>query len=615
MGKNKKNRNKNKQAQTDQAPPKKKPATSSYPVIQPRVTGLLCSLVALVAIFLYSGSYGHQFALDDAAVIQQNRFVQKGFGGINDILKTQYFEGYDPNANARAYRPVSMIMYAIEYEYFGLNPKVYHGVSILLYALTSIVLLLALLRLLRNYHWTLAFFTTLFFVAHPVHVDIVANVKSRDELLGFFNFCVTLWFLLTNMDKPAWWKKFISYIFFFLALASKETLITTVACIPLLIYFFRDFKISKIVRISLPYFGLFIIFLLIRASVLGTADDGKSPITYLDNPILAAQNINESIGTTIYCLGLYLQTLVLPYRLSCDYSYNSIPIRGMDNPAVIAWLLAYIFLIIIAIKGLRYKNIFSFCILWFFITFSIVSNIFILSSNGYADRFLYTPSLAMCLALSFGLYKIAGMHPGNSILSSFTPGKLVSTILFLTIIILYSIRTLSYVPVWKDEMTLYTYNLKINPQNARIQRNYGSEMVRRAMFMRNDTSMQKPADTAAINALARQGIIELQKANAIYPIGVLGHNQIANALILLKNYVEAEKSLRIALNFHSTNRFAISSLGVVYYSTGRYKEAAETWEKITPELRTNNDNYNLYIAYRRLGDQQKANYYKQLSGK
>jgi protein O-mannosyl-transferase len=615
MGKNKKNRNKNKQAPTDQALPKKKPATPSYPVIQPRLNVLLCCSVALAAIFLYSGAFGHQFAFDDAAVIQENRFVQKGFGGINDILKTQYFEGFNSQTNARAYRPVSMVMYAIEYEFFGLNPKVYHAVNILLYALTAMVSLLALLRLLRNYHWALAFFTTLLFIAHPVHVDIVANVKSRDELLGFLNFCIGLLFLLKDLDDPKWWKKLISYAFFFLALASKETLLTTVACIPLLLYFFRDFRTSKIVRISLPYLGLFIIFLLVRASVLSAADESRSPITFLDNPILAAKNLNESIGTTIYCMGLYLQTLFFPYKLSCDYSYNSISLREMNDPIVIAWLLAYLFLIIIAIKGFRKKNIFSFCILWFFITISIVSNIFILSSNGYADRFLYTPSLSFCLALAFGLYKLAGFQPGQPILSSFTVGTSVSVVLLLAILTLFSIKTISYVPVWKDQMTLYAYNLTIHPQNARMQKNYGSEMVRQAMFIRYDSTLRKPADTAAINALARQGLTELQKANAIYPIGVLEHTQAGNAFIMLKNYTEAEKSFLTAVRINSTNRYALTGLGIVYYNTGRFKEAAETWEKISHELRTAGDNYNLYIAYQKLGDQQKANYYKQLSGR
>ena len=57
------------------------------------------------------------------------------------------------------------------------------------------------------------------------------------------------------------------------------------------------------------------------------------------------------------------------------------------------------------------------------------------------------------------------------------------------------------------------------------------------------------------------------------------------------------------------------SLGYVLYTTGRYKEAVEIWERINPSIRNQTDNYNLYLAYFMLGDQQRANYYKQLSGR
>ena len=334
MGKNKKNRNRNKASVSPTPVSRPAPASSFQPGTSIYTQGLLCLVVAVLAVLLYAGSYGHDYAYDDLAVVKENRFVQKGLGGINDILHTQYFEGYDPNTNARAYRPVSLITYALEYEYFGLNPRVHHLVNILLYALTAIVLLLALFRMLRAYHYVLPFLTTLLFVVHPVHVDVVANIKSRDELIGFLCFSTALLFLLKDLDGPALWKKLTSYVFFFLALASKESLLTTLACIPLVLYFFREFNWGRIGKITLPYAGIFLLFLLIRASVIGTAEENSSPITYLDNPMLAATNIGERIGTNIYTMGMYLQTLIFPYRLSCDYSYNSIPLKKKGFPPI-----------------------------------------------------------------------------------------------------------------------------------------------------------------------------------------------------------------------------------------------------------------------------------------
>lgn len=616
MGKNKKNRNRNKIRTPETV---NQPGNTNQvlqpPIIPSRLLILLILIVSALAISLFAGSYGHDFAYDDIAVVKENRFVQQGIAGIPSILRSQYFEGYDPHTNARAYRPVSLVTYALEKEFFGLNASAHHAVNILLYAILAIFLLLALLRLLKNFHWSLAFVTTILFVVHPVHVDVVANIKSRDELLGFLNWTLALLFLLDHVDQPRRWKALFSYIFFFLSIASKENLLTTLACIPLCLYFFRELSWPRILKKALPYAGLFLLFILIRASVIGQAGDNSARITYQDNPILAATNFSERVGTNIYTMGMYLKTLIYPIRLSCDYSYNSIPVRPLTDAPVIGYLLLYILLITIAVLGFKRKNIFSFCILWFLITISIVSSVFIMSSNAYADRFLFTPSLSICLAAGYLLYKLAGILKGQNLVRAITTRRIVAMVVFLVVISLWSGKIIQYVPVWKDDLTLFKYNLEVNPNNSRMHKNYGGEMVRQAIVLRNDTSFQRTGDTARINSLARTGIIELKKAKAIFPGDAVGHIHEGNANILLGDFVEAENNLRNALTIDPNNRFAFISLGYTFYMTGRYPEAAATWEKINPEMRSPSDNYNLYLAYLMVGDQQKANYYKVLSGK
>jgi len=615
MGQTKGARNKSKRAAAGNRRQQTKSSTASR-VMPAGTTRVLCLILFILAILLYGKSFNYDFAYDDIAAVQGNRFVHKGFSGISDILRTQYFEGYYPTTTARGYRPVSLITYAIEYQFFGLNPRIYHADNILIYALTSIILLLVLLRLLRNYHWSLAFVGSLLFLFHPVHAEVVANIKSRDELIGFFNFCVALLFLLKNLDNPKWWKRVLSYVFFFLALASKETLITTTVCIPLVLYFFTTLTMSKIVRLTVPYVALFVIFLIVRAAVLPSLGENVAPVSYFDNPILAANNLNEKAGTTIYTMGMYLMTLLFPYKLAADYSYNSIPVVTMSNGVVLASILVYISLVIIAIKGFTRKSIFSFSILWFFITISIVSSVFIMSSSAYADRFLYTPSLSVCMAVAFALYKLGGLYRNKSPQFPTINTRLLVTGIFLFLVLgICSFRVLSYIPVWKNNQTLFEYNVKVNPKSAKTHFNYGGEMVNRGVGLR-DTALlhNQPMDTAAIKSLARRGLEELQKGKAIFPDNVIGNVHEGDAWVLLGNFGEAEKSFRKALSISKDDRVAINSLGGLLFNTGRYLEAAQTWEKTPPEVRTSGDYYNLYIAYQALGDQQKANLYKQLSG-
>jgi protein O-mannosyl-transferase len=592
-------------------------SSASSRVIPAGTTRILGVILFALAIMLYAQSFNHDFAYDDIAAVQGNRFVHKGFSGIRDILTTQYFEGYYPTTTARGYRPVSLITYAIEYQFFGLNPRIYHADNILIYALTSVILLLQLLRLLRSYHWSLAFVVSLLFVFHPVHAEVVANIKSRDELIGFFNFCVALLFLLKNLDNSKPWKTGLSYAFFFLALASKETLITTTACIPLVLYFFMGLRTNRIVRLTIPYVVILVIFLIVRAAVLPSLGDNVAPVSYFDNPILAARNSSERVGTTIYTLGMYLKTLLFPYKLAADYSYNSIPIVPIGNAFVLTSLLLYILLAIVAIKGFARKSIFSFSILWFFVTISIVSSVFVTSSSAYADRFLFTPSLSVCLALAFALYKLGGLYLVKSPqFPKIDARLLLAGTLLLIVIAICCLRVFSYVPVWKNNQTLFAYNVKVNPQSAKTHFNYGGEMVNKGVGIRDSALLkQQPMDTATIASLARRGLQEIQKGEAIFPDNLMANVHEGDAWVLLGDFNEAEKSFRKALSISKDDRVAINSLGGLLFNTGRYLEAAQTWEKVPSEMRTAGDYYNLYIAYQALGDVQKANLYKQLSGR
>ena len=591
----------------------KKPAPSSKKIIDKAQLKFfsakflsLSAVLFFLVIILYSSSFKHGYTYDDSAVVSQNRFVQKGFAGIGDILRTQYFEGYDPHTNARAYRPVSLISYAIETELFGTDAKSHHVISVLIYVLTGILLFYFLLRLLKDYHYSLPFIIALLFVAHPIHTEVVANIKSRDELLGFFNFLISMIFLLKYLDKPSTSRLILSSIFYFLALASKESLLPTLAIIPLLLYFFRDISWKKILRLTIPYAVVFIIFLLIRQSVIHN-NNITSSIEFLDNPLLAAKDPATRIGTNILVMGMYLQSMIFPYKLACDYSFNSIPLVGLGNMEVVLTIAAYLLMIFFAIKGFKKKTIWSFCILYFFITISIVSSIIVLSSNAYADRFLYTPSLSVCIALGFLLYRLPDLkvfQPNKNFFSFKNNSLPIAVVVVILGLSFYKI--LNYLPAWKNDQALFNYNLKVNPQNARMLKNMGSEYVIQAVASQ-DTILQKQ--------LANKGIPLLEKGLSIYSRQSSGWTQLGNAYFLLENYAKAEENLKKALEIDSTDRFATSSFGSILYMTGRYQKAADMWEKVDPALRNPNDNYNLFLVYRVLGNNEKVEYYKKLSGR
>lgn len=113
-----------------------------------------------------------------------NKLTKMGVRGIPQIFKSHTF--YNNDGSGYSYRPVALTTFAIENQFLGENPHASHFISVLLYAL-CIVILFSLLRKWFNSqgNW-FSFFICLLFLVHPLHTEVVDNIKCRDELLTLF---------------------------------------------------------------------------------------------------------------------------------------------------------------------------------------------------------------------------------------------------------------------------------------------------------------------------------------------------------------------------------------------------------------------------------------------
>ena len=154
MAKRNKKRKKIKQTATPSIPVKKK--KKAFPSVKEAIPNrwkwAIGAAMAVLAMAIYSPSINYGFVYDDDAVIKDNRFVKQGLAGLDEIWSTSYFEGYDENMIARAFRPVPLSTLAFEVEMFGLNTKVHHAANILFYGLTGLFLFLFLSKLMRGHH-------------------------------------------------------------------------------------------------------------------------------------------------------------------------------------------------------------------------------------------------------------------------------------------------------------------------------------------------------------------------------------------------------------------------------------------------------------------------------
>ena len=166
---------------------------------------------------LYANTIKHNYAWDDQLVITQNAVTQKGVSGLKEIWTGKTFIPQRP-----IYRPIPQSIFALEWELFNTNSLPYHLVQVLLYGFLAISFLYALNLFFENIPRYLLGFIALLFALLPVHAEVVANIKSADELLSAI---FVVWALIfTRSSRIS--SKMIGVVFFGLALLSKVSAIT-----------------------------------------------------------------------------------------------------------------------------------------------------------------------------------------------------------------------------------------------------------------------------------------------------------------------------------------------------------------------------------------------------
>ncbi|MEM9023143.1 MAG: hypothetical protein AAGB22_05350, partial [Bacteroidota bacterium] len=130
----------------------------------------LAGLVALLGFVLYANTLGHGYVLDDFSVIKDNKIVQQGSDALGTIFSTSYREGYWSKPGS-LYRPLTLSMFALEWELAPDNPALSHWINVLLYAVDGGLLFLLLARWSPPGRVIFPLIISLLFIAHPLHTE------------------------------------------------------------------------------------------------------------------------------------------------------------------------------------------------------------------------------------------------------------------------------------------------------------------------------------------------------------------------------------------------------------------------------------------------------------
>ncbi|MGE5318240.1 MAG: tetratricopeptide repeat protein [Chloroflexota bacterium] len=579
--------------------PSQKHVTKPAPVQKAVNVNMLHLIIAALAFILYGNSIPNNYSLDDSYVTSVNPVVQQGIKAIPLIFSSNYISmnAEEGGQHNYGYRPVAKATYAIEWQFFGENPHVSHFINVLLYALTGLLLFSLLLKLFKGYSIWFPFVTVFIFMIHPVHTEVVASLKNREELLSFLGALLTVKYLLkwneTGKNLNILW----ALLAFAFGYMSKVNIFTFIFIIPLIFYFFTDIKPKRILVTTLLVIGVLVLIILIPRYIIGTA---VRPMQFIENPLQFNPTFAQRIGTSMMVLLFYLKMLVYPHPLVFYYGFNMIPVTTPANPLVWLSFLLYAGLFGYAVYTIKKKSILSFAILFYLLNIGIFSNLIAPPTGIVAERFMYVASLGFSLALAYGLFRIFKSDPAKTVTS-----KTVNYIVLIAVLIAIpaSAKVIDRNKDWKTDMTLYKADMPYLENSAKANFIYATNL-RSSVVER----LKNGATREQIKDDAYTCIKHFKRAVAVYPQYPDAWNNLGESFLLLLS--ESDSSIKYFEKAVETNPKLVAAyynLGYTYQVTEQYEKSVKNYEKaleLEPwDIRTMS---NLSLMYEKTGQPDKA---------
>ncbi|MBK7798085.1 MAG: glycosyltransferase family 39 protein [Saprospiraceae bacterium] len=522
-------------------------------------------LVFLFPLALYFNTLNNSFVLDDNIVIKKNEYVTRGVSGIPDILKYDTFKGFLKSENSATavtggrYRPLTLIFFAFVYEFVGENAFIFHLLNILFFSLLCLSIYLLLARLLKSkfpdYANPISFLATLLFATHPIHTEVVANVKGLDEIFSLWFSVLAFLCILKSIDdnKKIW--LWTSLPLFALALFSKENAIHYVLLIPIGLIMFRNLKLLDTIKNIVPILIASILYISARVAVLGfslfdapTRDLMTNPFLKMRGNSLVEATSAEKLGMIFYTLIKYIGLLIFPHPLTHDYFPKQIPLVSLASGIPLLSLLFYSLIIFFTIRYFKSKTLISFSLLAYLIPLILISNLVINIGTPMGERFIFASSLGFCILIGYGLFYL------------FQKNKWAGFTTLFLIIGLYSVKTISRNLVWKDDYKLFSTDVEVSKNSAKAHSSLAYNRIEKFKVTKDSLEGRKILDEA---------VIHLDKTIQLYPRNINAIHLLGNSYYMRKEYLKAAETYEKYLDLVPTGKDVIKNLQASYREQGR----------------------------------------------
>ena len=513
-----------------------------------RVTDLLVCL-GLVAVTwaVFGQTLAHDFVnFDDHVYVYENPLVIRG-------LSAEGIIGAFTHTHARNWHPLTTLSHMLDCQLYGLNAGGHHLTNIILHTI-SVLLLFLVLKQMTGAFWQSAFVATLFAI-HPLHVESVAWIAERKDVLSAVFFMLTLAAYARYARAPSAPRYLLVALLFAFGLMSKPMLVT----LPFVLLLSDYWPLGRLggqksevgSRLRRLITEKIMLFALSALSCIATLfAQGPSAIDQL--PFLWRLN------NTFVSYVTYIWQMLWPARLAVFYPHPNNRFPLVQVTVGIAFLVGVSLLVIYLRRTKPYLVTGWF---WYLGMLVPVIGLVQVGEQAHADRYTYLPQI--------GLYIMVAWTVGN-LLSEPTPrarGALVGVVAALAIVSL-GVLGFGQASYWKTSETLWNHTLAVTGENDVAHNNLGFLFLRRGELDKAISQFQ-----AALN-------IRSKNAGTHYSLGAaLIQSNLGNALARKQLWDEAIDHLQEAVRLRPDYADAYFNLGSVLFQQGQLDQAIAQWQK------------------------------------
>ncbi len=492
-------------------------------------------LLAIITLSVYWKAAGLAFVLyDDPGYVTKNHHVIQGLS-----LKNIYWAF--TTVDMSNWHPVTWVSYMLDGQLYGLNPQGYHLTNIFLHIANTILLFLFLNRA-TGALWRSAFAAALF-ALHPLHVESVAWVSERKDVLSTLFLMLSLLAYASYAERRRPAQYLLAVIAFLLSLMSKPMFVTFPFLLLLLDYWplkrhQTALSSLRLIREKIPFAVLSVasIIMTIYAQFAGEAMASIEKVPMLPR-----------IENALVAYASYLFKMFWPARLVALYPISTqIPIMQVSG--------AFLMLALISLFAYRRRLQFPFILVgwcWFLGTLLPVIGLIQVGSQSMADRYTYVPLIGLFIVAAWG---------GHALLSRFPRGREVAVVSACLITAGLSMMTWRQIDHWRNSAELFTHALRYTSGNYVMHNNLGIYLTEQGKY--------------------GEAISEFNKALAIAPGYKRSHYNLGNILFTIGDRKESIKHYREALRIDPDYTRARYNLGVALMYEGDYDEAISQYYEV-----------------------------------